>query len=291
MARRFALGLDGPPGCAGRRPQEVIVEEPLEIRLGDQRLATTMRTPGNDFELAVGWLWAEGLLHGLPAEVRYCATGSASDTGFNVVTVDPGAGAPSFAAGDLRPAARLGLVSSSCGICGAEQLDALVERLDGLPPRTWSAEVLAGHGEALDGLQGLFTLTGGAHGAAAFTASGDPLVVREDIGRHNAVDKVVGRLLLDGRLPAEGLALWTSGRASFEMVQKAWAAGFGALVSVSAPSALAVRTARRAGMVLVGFARNGHCTFYAGEEQVQLPGATPGGDPAGSAEDGSREPR
>ena len=291
MARRFALELDGPLGCAGRRPQEVIVEEPLEIRLGDQRLATPMRTPGNDFELAVGWLWAEGLLDGLPAEVRYCATGSANDTGFNIVTVDPGTGARPVATGDLRPAARLGLVSSSCGICGAEQLDALVDRLDELPPRTWAAEVLAGLGDALDGLQGLFTITGGAHGAAALTLSGEALVVREDIGRHNAVDKVVGRLLLDRRLPAHGCALWTSGRASFEMVQKAWAAGFGALVSVSAPSALAVRTARRAGMVLVGFARNGHCTFYAGEEQVLFTEGPPSGDAAGIAEDEPREPR
>lgn len=277
LARRFdpsaTDAVDLPPaspltGIEGRRPQEVVAEEPLEIRLGNDPVATTMRTPGHDFELAAGWLWSEGLLVGPPATVRYCADGPASESGFNVVTADPGGTGPASEREELRPSARLGLVSSSCGVCGAEQLEQLVDRLRPLPAVSFRPAVLAGLGDSLDGRQDLFESTGGAHGAAAFSAEGDPLVAREDIGRHNAVDKVVGRLLLDGRLPATGLALWTSGRASFEMVQKAWAAGFGALVSVSAPSALAVRTARRAGMVLVGFARQGRATFYSGEDRL-----------------------
>jgi FdhD protein len=135
---------------------------------------------------------------------------------------------------------------------------------------TWDAAVLAGLGDRVGPHQELFALTGGSHAAAACTRDGDVLVVREDIGRHNAVDKVVGRLVLDGGLPATGLVLWVSGRASFEMVQKAWAGGFAALVSVSAPSSLAVATARRAGLVLVGFARAGRMTIYAGDEHVAV---------------------
>jgi FdhD protein len=278
------IGDSGDRG--GRRPEELLVEEPLEIRLGDTLMATTMRTPGHDFELAAGWCWAEGLLDSAPAEVRYCATGSAADTAFNVVTVDPGPAAPAPGAGlsgadgddDGRvPSARLGLTSSSCGICGVDQVDRLVERLDPLPvpapPLTAEALVAVGAGVA-DG-QELFAATGGAHAAAAVDAAGGVLLVREDIGRHNAVDKVVGRLLLDGGLPAHGRVLWVSGRASFEVVQKAWAAGFSALVSVSAPSSLAVTTAERAGLVLVGFARGGRATVYAGDALVALPEPLP----------------
>jgi FdhD protein len=261
MARRFDL----PDG--GRRPQEVVVEEPLEIHFGDELRATTMRTPGHDFELAVGWLWAEGSLTGPPREVRYCGEGSASETHFNVVTVQ--ADAAARLGGADAGATRLGTSRSSWAPCGADQLERLAGRLTPLPPRIWRAEALATLGEALVERQGLFSRTGGAHGAAAFDLVGEPVVVREDVGRHNAIDKVVGRLLLDSCLPVTGWALWTSGRVSFQMVQKAWAAGFGALVSVSAPSSLAVRAAERAGMVLVGFARQGGGTVYAGDGQVR----------------------
>lgn len=252
------------PGGARRGPEAVLVEEPMEVRLGDQTMTTTMRTPGHDYELAAGWCWAEGLLAGRSVrEIRYCATGSAVDTGFNVVTVQTD-GPPA----DVAP--RLTTASSSCGICGSTSVDDLVERLSPLPAPAapFDVVVLAGLGDAVRDGQELFDATGGSHAAAACTADGEPLVVREDIGRHNAVDKVVGRLLLDGSLPATGLVLWVSGRASFEMVQKAWAAGFGALVSVSAPSSLAVDLARRAGMVLVGFARDGRLTVFAGDELV-----------------------
>jgi FdhD protein len=218
-------------------------------------MTTTMRTPGHDYELAAGWCWAEGLLDGRTVrEIRYCATGSAVDTGFNVVTVQTD-GPPV----DVAP--RLTTASSSCGICGSTSVDDLVERLCPLPAPTSSfdVDVLASLGEAVRNSQELFEATGGSHAAAACTPVGEPLVVREDIGRHNAVDKVVGRLLLDGGLPATGLVLWVSGRASFEMVQKAWAAGVAALVAVSAPSAayshaelrLAVAAAISSGSMLV----------------------------------------
>jgi len=239
-------------------PDELIVEEPLRVQLDGHLVGTTMRTPGHDFELAAGLCFGDGLLAGAPVRtVRYCATGSASDTAWNVVTVDTGGRAP-------VPEARLGAMSSSCGLCGSTVLDGLADRLDPLPAGApWDAGTLAGIPERLAGAGTLFRSTGAVHAAAAFDRTLDPVVVREDIGRHNAVDKVVGRLLLDGRLPAREFGLYVSGRASFEIVQKAWAAGFGALVAVSAPSALAVEAARRAGITLVGFVRGARWNQYA----------------------------
>jgi FdhD protein len=239
-------------------PDELIVEEPLRIRLDDHLVATTMRTPGHDFELAAGFCFTDGLLAGAPVRtVRYCATGPAGDTAYNVVTVETGGRAP-------VPQARLTTMSSSCGMCGSDVVDGMADRLDPLPVTApWSPEVLAEIPERLQGCAGLFAATGAVHAAAAFDRSLEPVVVREDIGRHNAVDKVVGRLLLDGALPARELGLYVSGRASFEIVQKAWAAGFAAVVAVSAPSALAVEAARRAGITLVGFVRGARWNLYA----------------------------
>ena len=236
-------------GAARRIPDDLLVEEPLEIRLDDHLVGTTMRTPGHDFELAAGFCFTDGLLAGAPVGgVRYCATGSAVETGFNIVTVDTGALAP-------VPVARVTPTTSSCGLCGSTTLAELAARLDPLPPsRPVPLPVLAAVPDRVRAAQGVFASTGAAHAAAAVDPDGEPLVVREDIGRHNAVDKVVGRLLLDGGLPATDLVLFVSGRASFEIVQKAWAAGFATLIAVSAPSALAVVTARTAGMTLVGFA-------------------------------------
>jgi len=253
--------LDG--AATSRRPETVLVEEPLQIRLDDTLVATTMRTPGHDYELAVGWCHAEGLLADAPVTgIRYCATGPAVDSDFNVVTVQTGGRA-------LPPAPRLTTTTAACGVCGAEAVDELTARLSPLPVgEPLDAAVLAGLGEEVAPAQGLFDVTGASHAAAACTPDGQVLVVREDIGRHNAVDKVVGRRLLDGSLPATGLVLWVSGRASFEMAQKAWAAGFAALVSVSAPSSLAVDTATRAGLVLCGFARDGRLTVYAGADRI-----------------------
>jgi len=240
-----------------RRPDELIVEEPMSIQLDGVLVSTTMRTPGNDYELAVGFCHTEGLLAGAPVRgVRYCATASASDSEFNTVTVETGGLAPA-------PTPRLGNTSSSCGICGAEAIDALTERLLPVPPAVAiPLDVLRSIPETVAEAQDLFGATGAVHAAAAFTRDGGVLVSREDVGRHNAVDKVVGRMLLDGDLPASGLGLYVSGRASFEMVQKAWAAGFVAVVAVSAPTALAVHTARRAGIALYGFVRADRLNVY-----------------------------
>jgi FdhD protein len=248
---------------ARRVPDELIVEEPLEIRLDDHLVTTTMRTPGHDFELAVGFLHAEGLLAGAPVKtVRYCGTGSAVETEFNVVSVETGGVAP-------EPTPRLTTTTSSCGLCGSETIDQLCARLTRLSSPPVDLDVLAKVPGRVLAEQTLFSATGGVHAAAAFDPSGTPLVVREDIGRHNAVDKVVGRLILDnpvldGELPAGGLGLFVSGRASFEIVQKAWAAGFATVVAVSAPSSLAVDTATAAGITLVGFAREDRLNIYAG---------------------------
>jgi FdhD protein len=243
----------------GVRPDSVIVEEPLEVRLDGRLVATTMRTPGHDFELAVGFLSAEGLLAGAPVRrVRYCATGPAAGTGFNVVDVDTGGVAPAAPA-------RLGTVGAACGLCGHASIESLAARLAPLPaPLAADPVVLAAVPAAVRASQSLFEATGSVHAAASFDpATGDVGVVREDVGRHNAVDKVVGRLLLDGRFPAGGAALFVSGRASFEMVQKAWAAGFGLVAAVSGPSSLAVETARRANLTLVGFLRPSSMNVYA----------------------------
>lgn len=245
-------------GCQEhRRPDDLVVEEPLTIRLDDVTVTTTMRTPGHDFELAAGFCFTEGLLGDASiTAIRYCATEPAADTEYNLVTVETDGAPPATP--------RLGLTTSACGLCGAESIEALQERLSPLPadPTPIAADVLAAVPEQVRVSQDLFGTTGGVHAAAAFTAAGKPTLVREDIGRHNAVDKVVGRMLLDGRLPARGQGLFVSGRASFEMVQKAWAAGFAAVVAVSAPSALAVETAEAAGLCLAGFARDGQLNFY-----------------------------
>lgn len=243
-----------------RVPDELAVEEPLEIHLDGTVVNTTMRTPGNDYELAVGFCHAEGLLHGMPVlGVRYCAVGSAVDTEFNVVTVETGGRAP-------VPTPRLGTTSSSCGLCGSTAIASLTERLAPFPAGTGlPLDLLRSMPERVLTEQGLFSRTGAVHAAAAFTADGTIELVREDVGRHNAVDKIVGRLVLDGRMPRHRLGLFVSGRASFEMVQKAWAGGFSSLVSVSAPTELAVATARAAGMTLVGFVRGDRCNVYAPE--------------------------
>lgn len=244
-------------GETSRAPDELIVEEPLAIHLDDVHVTTTMRTPGNDFELAAGFCFTEGLLAGAPVQhCRYCGTGTAVETEFNVVSVETGGRAPT-------PVARLTTTSSSCGICGAASVDELTARLDRLPHREpFALDVLAAVPDRMKPEQPLFAATGAVHAAAAFTRAGEPVLVREDIGRHNAVDKVVGRLLLDDELPANELGLYVSGRASFEMVQKAWAAGFRVVVAVSAPSSLAVETATRANLQLAGFARDGKLNSY-----------------------------
>jgi FdhD protein len=248
-----------------RRPDALIVEEPLEVHLDGTLVATTMRTPGHDFELAVGLCHGDGLLAGAPVVAcRYCATGSAVDSGFNVVSVDTDGQAP-------RPIPRLTAATSACGMCGSTAIDELRDRIGPIPVGApWPIALLAAAPAAVRPDQDLFDATGAVHAAAALDREGQVLHVREDIGRHNAVDKVVGRLLLDDALPATDLVLYVSGRAGFEIVQKAWAAGFSAVVAVSAPSALAVEAARLAGITLAGFVRRGDgapatCNLYSPE--------------------------
>lgn len=238
------------PDGVRRSPDHLIVEEPLTIRLDEVTVSTTMRTPGNDFELAVGWCVTEGLV--MPEQVsavRYCGTGSAVETEFNVVSVQT-----LRRAGTREPTPRLSVTSSSCGWCGSDQIAEFLARLGPLggsepidPAR------LAGIPDAVRDRQELFAKTGSVHAAASFDAEGRIRLVREDVGRHNAVDKVVGALALAGELPASGHGMYVSGRASVEMVHKAWAAGFTMLLSMSAPTALAVQTAKKAQMGLAGF--------------------------------------
>lgn len=230
----------------------------MEIRLDGHRVATTMRTPGHDFELAIGFCRGEGLIASVVDTVRYCGTGSAMDTDFNVVTVETAT--PSTE----PPRERLGVTTAACGVCGTDAIDALTERLvpltNGALPTDDVVRTLT---DTVRAEQPLFDQTGSVHGAAAFAlAAGALVVVREDIGRHNAVDKVVGRLDMDGLLPAANLGLFVSGRASFEMVQKAWAAGFACLVAVGGPSSLAVQTAKTARLPLIAFARGDTWTDY-----------------------------
>jgi FdhD protein len=262
-SRMIVTRVTGEAGArtANRRPDELIVEEPMSIRLDGTLVSTTMRTPGNDYELAAGFCLTEGLLGGASiVGVRYCAEASAVDSEFNIVTVETGGRAP-------EPTPRLGNVSSSCGWCGSEQLDELCTRLAPLDerPDPIDLDLLASIPDTvLDG-QGLFATTGAVHAAAAFDATGRIVVSREDVGRHNAVDKVIGSLLLErpSQVPASELGLFVSGRASIEMVQKAWAAGFHTLIAVSAPTALAVDAARRANLVLAGFIRGSEFNIYA----------------------------
>lgn len=256
-----------------RVPEELAVEEPLAIELDGVLVATTMRTPGHDFELAAGFLHAEGMLAGAPIRsCRFCGD-SAPRAGltqgyeqpaldYNTVSVDTAGLAP-------VPTPRLGPTTAACGLCGAESIRDLANRLPRLTGRPGpSLAVSTDMVVRLRREQPLFDRTGAVHAAAAFDCHGTILLCREDVGRHNAVDKVVGRLLLDHRLPASELGLVVSGRASFEIVQKAWAAGFGTVVAVSAPTSLAVATAREAGLVLLGFARNGAANIYAPEQRL-----------------------
>jgi FdhD protein len=231
----------------------VAVEEPLEIQVGGAPLAVTMRTPGEDDELALGFLYGEGLIDG-PRRA-----GPSEDLAANVVEVD----------GPLLrdPGTRRFYTSSSCGVCGKGAMEEVAVHCAPLPDGpTLPRELLADLPERLR--QPTFERTGGLHATGLFDAEGRLLVVREDVGRHNAMDKVIGRALLDGRLPLHGHVLCVSGRQSFELVQKAAVAGAPVLVGVGAPSSLAIALARDRGMTLCGFARGGRVNVYTGAERV-----------------------
>ena len=270
-ARRSVVRIDlGATPASRRRPDELSAEEPLEIRVRKKPLAVTMRTPGHDIDLAMGFLLGEGVI-GKPDDVvtaQLCA-GTDTPNTYNVVDIvlDPHVAEP------VTDPSRNFYTTSSCGVCGKASIDAIRTRslFDVADdPLEVPARTLAGLPDKLRAVQRTFARTGGLHAAGLFTAAGDLLVLREDVGRHNAVDKVLGWALREGRLPLAGHVLLVSGRASFELTQKAWMAGLPMLAAVSAPSTLAVELAEEAGMTLVGFLRDPTMNVYTGAQRVTV---------------------
>ncbi|GAA0477520.1 formate dehydrogenase accessory sulfurtransferase FdhD [Streptomyces olivaceiscleroticus] len=262
-------------GAVSTRPDTLVAEEPLEIRLGGKPLAITMRTPGDDFALAAGFLVSEGVLSSADelANIVYCAgaTEDGSNT-YNVVDVQL---APGVTLPDISLERNV-YTTSSCGLCGKASLDAVrttarfaLRADDGM---TLTPETLAALPDRLRAAQRVFDRTGGLHAAGLFTADGELLDLREDVGRHNAVDKIIGRAVQQGRLPLSDTVLMVSGRASFELAQKAVMAGIPVLAAVSAPSSLAVDLAAETGLTLVGFLRGKSMNIYAGEQRIALDG-------------------
>ena len=275
---RYAVG--SPPA---HREDVVAVEEPLQIRVSawasgsiaaaPRDLTVTMRTPGHDFDLVAGFLVGEGIVRRPDdiAMMRYCAgTNEAGEQTFNVVDVTLGPGIP-LPGADIE---RQVLTTSACGICGTTSIDQVRKALRpdlADPSVSWrvSVAVLLALPDALQTAQGLFAKTGGVHAAGVFTASGEALCVREDVGRHNAVDKVVGWALREGRLPLRETVLQVSGRASFELVQKAALAGIPVLAAVGAPSSLAAELADELGVTLIGFSRGRSLNVYTHPGRVE----------------------
>jgi FdhD protein len=260
-------------GEARRVDDYVAGEEPLEMRAGRQRLGVTLRTPGNDCELVAGFLFTEGIISQREEILSVETAESASRRGGtrnNVVRVKLKQGVRLPAVGSRRFSA-----GSACGICGKESI-AQVRRRGIRSPESGSRfdpEILCRLPEKLRATQAIFGRTGGLHAAALFQRDGELMVLREDIGRHNAVDKVIGWALLQGKLPLAGHMLLVSGRGGFEIVQKALAGGIPLLASVSAPSSLAVRLARELDLTLVGFLRGKRFIVYSGERRLALASA------------------
>lgn len=247
---------DGPPA---EEQDLVAVEEPLQIRIGDRNIAITMRTPGNDAELAAGFLFTEGIVQ--PGEIAkiVCTRNTAS------VTLAKGA------ALDSSLLERNFYVSSSCGVCGKASIEAIESAGCTILPRDVpkvTASVIRSLPATLRESQQVFDRTGGIHACGLFTAAGELVVLREDVGRHNAVDKLAGRAYLDNALPLSQNVLLVSGRASFELVQKAIMAGIPILAAVGAPSSLAVKTALRFGMTLIGFLRGERFNIYTAPSRI-----------------------
>ncbi len=270
VARRKVTRLVAGNRVEGREDL-LAVEEPLEIRVGGRSLAITMRTPGNDFDLAAGFLVSEGVI--TRAEefrtARYCAGASVDNLNtYNVLDVTLAPGVP-----PLDPSLeRAFFTTSACGLCGKASIDAVRTKsaftVDQDPLHV-TEELLASFPERLRQEQEVFDKTGGLHAAALFDGErGELLVLREDVGRHNAVDKVIGWALKEDRLPLRGTVLMVSGRASFELAQKALMAGIPMLAAVSAPSSLAADLAAEMGLTLVGFLRGDSMVIYAGADRV-----------------------
>lgn len=253
-----------------RREDVLAVEEPLEIRVGGRRFSVTMRTPGEDFDLVAGFLVSEGVLTTAEqlAAMRYCASGAGpGENTYNVIDASVRGGRADV----LLDRERSVYTSSSCGVCGLASLEAVATE------STWSVaedplrvsrELLVSLPDRLREAQAVFERTGGLHAAGLFDSDGALLALREDVGRHNAVDKVVGWGLREGRLPLRGTLLQVSGRASFELVQKAVMAGIPLLAAVGAPSSLAVDLARDSGLTLIGFSRGAGFNVYADDARL-----------------------
>ncbi len=264
-AKRRLVRIDN--GSTAVRFDNLVAEEPLEIRVDGTALAVTMRTPGNDFELAAGFLLTEGIVERAEQirTLRYCV-GEDEAQEFNVLNADLAGDAPGRAAGE-----RSFVTTSSCGLCGKTSIDNVRTRArfdvrhDDMHV---SPSLLASLPDRLRDHQRVFERTGGLHAAGLFTPSGDLVCLREDVGRHNAFDKVVGWAALERRLPLRSHLILASGRASFELTQKALMAGIPVLASVSAPSTLAVQLADETGMTLVGFLRGPTMNVYTGEHRV-----------------------
>jgi FdhD protein len=247
---------------------ELTKEEPLEIRIERKVVATTMRTPGHDEELAVGFLLTEGVISDPGSIERIDRPADVKDKD-NVIVMTLRAGLKP----QLYASQRLGTISSSCGLCGKRNIDAVRQAFAPIPvagSKRVSVDVLLGLPDALRQEQGDFARTGGVHAAGLFDFDGNAIVIREDIGRHNAVDKVIGRSFLDKRPLAEAI-LMVSGRASFEIMQKALAGGVPMVASVSAPSTLAMEFARESGQTLIGFLRPPMFNLYSHVERIILP--------------------
>jgi FdhD protein len=245
---------------------DLTIEEPLEIRIGRKTVATTMRTPGHDEELAAGFLLSEGIVRG-SEKIDKFSRSSGTRNRENIITVTLAEGVKA----KLNSAQRFGTISSSCGLCGKESIAAIRQNFSPID----SAKGVRIHLKTLLSLaallrqnQGDFARTGGIHAAGVFTLDGKPRLVREDIGRHNAVDKVIGRAFLDRELPLALCILLVSGRASFEIMQKALSAGIPIVASVSAPSTLAMEFARECNQTLIGFLRPPSFNIYAHTERI-----------------------
>jgi FdhD protein len=276
MAKPAAPGLRVHRWTSGHwteSPDAVVTEEPLQISLHGEPLSVVMRTPGNDIELCLGLMYAEGIVRAMD-EVRLIRISAESEEMEEAVRVD--ANLVESNQVDLHPKGaprrkpeRSMLSSSACGVCGTVLIEDLRRDLSSLPdgPKV-DASILPGLVEQLRAGQGVFERTGGLHAAGLFTSVGDLVHVREDVGRHNAVDKIVGRSLIDGALPARNSILVVSGRAGYEIVQKTISAGIPILAAVGAPSSLAVALARDFNQTLVGFLRGDRFNVYAGPERL-----------------------
>jgi len=276
MAKPAAPGLRIRRFAAGEwteAPDAVVTEEPLQLLLEGEPLAVVMRTPGADVELALGLLFAEGIIRSV-RDVRGMRISAEADETESRITVDPALVESNQVDVQLtgkarRKPERSMLASSACGVCGTQMIEDLRRDLASLPAGpAFDPALLPGLVEKLRSGQGVFDRTGGLHAAGLFDAGGELIALREDVGRHNAVDKVVGRLLLDGRLPAPNMQLVVSGRAGYEIVQKSIGAGIPLMAAVGAPSSLAVAMAREFNQTLVGFLRGDRFNVYSAPERL-----------------------